>query len=314
MKNYFSSLSNETKVAVTIAVSILVAFLGFRYMSDMPIFRQSQRIYTHFDKVDGLNPGSYIYINGVKVGSVKRIDLVNGDSVQVMMTFDVGVDIPKDSKALLQSSGLLDEKNIVIERGDSPENIPYDGHIKGVYEGGMLETLKNEGRQLSDDVSQSFGKLNTLLEKLNTMISEDNQSNVNQVLDDLRKTSGEISDLLENKRSELASSIDHANRFLANIDTISTANKERVDSVLTGMERSLNEIETLSSELNKSAGSLNTILARIEKGEGTLGQLVNNPSLYNNVDSLSAEIRQLVKNINEDPRKYLRHMKLIEVF
>ncbi len=314
MSNLFSKIGNEVKVAVTISVALIIAFLGFRYMSDLPVFRQSQRVYTYFEKVDGLNPGSYININGVKVGSVKRIELVDTDSVRVTMTFNLGVDIPRNSVAYLQSSGLFDDKGIVIKTGDSPETVPYEGRIEGVYEGGMLETLKDEGEQLSDDFSQSFGKLNTLLEKLNRVMSEGNQEKVDRMLDDLKVTTGEISELMKRKRGELESSIEHANRFFANLDTVSNANKTRVDSVMKKLEQSMAKIDRLSTDLEKSSSRLNSILTKMDEGEGTLGQLLNNPSLYNNVDSLSAEMRRLMKNINENPRDYLKHMKLIEVF
>lgn len=308
------NLSNEAKVAITIVAALIVAFFGFRLMNDMPIFRQSQKVITYFNKVDGLSAGSYIYVNGVKVGSVKRIDLVEGDSVMVTMNFDLGVEIPENSVARLESSGLLDDKAIVLERGDSPENVAYGGTIKGRYSGGMMETLTKEGKKLSDDVSQSFEKLNVLLEKLNNVISQENQSMIDDVLADLKTTTGEISGMMKEKRGELESSIDHAHRFFANLDTVSTNNKSRIDSVMAGLERSLKRVDQLSSELEQTGSTLNEILRKVKNGDGTLGQLVNNPSLYNNLDSLSAEMKRLMKNINEDPRKYLKHMRLIEVF
>lgn len=310
----FKKLSNEAKVAITIVAAVIVAFIGFRVMNDVPIFRQSQQLVTYFDKVDGLTAGSYIYINGVKVGSVKRIDLVSTDSVKVTMNFDLGLEIPKNSVARLESSGLLDDKAIKLIRGDSSEMTEYGDTITGAYSGGVMETLANEGQELSDDVSQSFEKLNTLLEKLNGVVSEENQGRIDRVLSDLRTTTSEISGLMQDKRGELESSIDHANRFFANLDTVSTNNKSRIDSVMAGLEVSLNRIERLSSELEKTGSKLNDILTKVDNGDGTLGQLVNNPSLYNNLDSLSAQMQLLVKNINENPRNYLKHMRLIEVF
>lgn len=308
------NLSNEAKVTITIVAALIVAFFGFRLMNDVPIFRQSQRVVTYFDKVDGLTTGSYVYLNGVKVGSVKKIELVSRDSVKVSMGFDLGVKVPENSIARLESSGLLDDKAIIIEPGDSNEYLEYGDTMKGVYTGGMLETLKDEGQKLSDDVSQSFEKLNVLLEKLNSTISDENQNRIDDIIVDLKSTTDEISKLMKSKRGELESSINHANDILANLDTVSTNNKERIDSVMIGLNNSLKRIESLSTELEKTGTSLNRILEKVNNGEGTLGKLVNNPSLYNNLDSLSAEMNQLMKNINEDPRKYLKHLRLIEVF
>ncbi|MDZ7716715.1 MAG: MlaD family protein [Balneolaceae bacterium] len=308
------NLSNEAKVTITILAAIVVAFLGFRLMNDVPIFRQSQKAYTYFDRVDGLTAGGYIFINGVKVGSVKQIDLVNSDSVRVTMNFNLDVHIPKNSVAYLESEGLLDGKSIVIKMGDSPETIEYEDTIKGVYSGGMVESLKEEGEKLSENVSESFDKLNSLLERLNNTVSSENQAKINDILGELQTTTAEVSQMMKNKRGDLESSITHAKRFLANLDTVSTSNKTRIDSALVGLERSLNEVETLSKELSKTSTNLNNILQKIDSGEGSLGKMVNDPSLYNNLDSLSAEMKLLIKNINENPQKYLKNLKLIEIF
>lgn len=307
-------LSNEVKVAITVVAALIVAFFGFRFMNDIPIFRQSQQVVTYFDKVDGLSAGSYIYVNGVRVGSVNSIDLVETDSVKVTMNFNLDMEIPKNSVVRLESTGLLDDKAIMLQRGDSPEMVEYGDTIRGVYSGGMMETLANEGQKLSGDISQSFEKLNTLLEKFNTVVSDENKARIDDVLAELKTTTSEISGLMQEKRGELESSIDHANRFFANLDTVSTNNKTRIDSVVVGLDKSLKQLETMSAELEETGARLNDILTKVNNGDGTLGQLVNNPSLYHNLDSLSAEMQLLIKNINEDPRKYLKHMRLIEVF
>lgn len=307
-------ISNELKVALTILVALVAGFFGYRLMGDMPMFRQSKIIHAYFEQADGLTPGSYIYVSGVRVGSVKSMRLSNGDSVKVSMSLDLETHIPKDSEAHLQSSGLLDEKAIVIERGDSQRNVEHNDEIKGVYEGGMMENLKQEGEQLSEDVSESFGKLNTLLEELNAMVDKEAQGKIDSTLTNLQASTEEVATLLRNKRSNLERSITHAQQFLANMDTISTRSKSRVDSVLTGLDRSLTELEILSRELTQTNRELNKMLVKINNGEGSLGKLVNDPGLYDNLESLSGEMDLLIKNINEDPGKYLKHMRLIEVF
>lgn len=307
-------ISNELKVALTILAALAVGFLGYRLMSDLPVFRQSTIAYSYFQRADGLSPGNYIYINGVKVGSVKRMQLTSGDSVKVIMGFDLGIIIPKNSVAYLESSGLLGEKAIVIERGDSDQPIEYGGRLKGVYRGGMMETLKTEGEQLSEDVSESFGQLNKLLAELNGLLNKENKGKIDATLNNLQTTTAEISDLFKNKSTELEASITHAQRFLANIDTLSTQNKAQVDSALTRLNKASKQIEILSRNLNETNKKLNQILTKINNGQGTLGKMVNDTTLYYNLESLSAGLDSLIKNINENPGKYLKHMRLIEVF
>lgn len=307
-------ISNELKVALTILAAIVLGFIGYRVMSDLPLFRQSQIIHSTFDRTDGLSPGNYIYINGVRVGSVKKMELTKEDSVALTFSFELGLNIPKNSVAYLQSSGLLDEKAIVVERGDSPEMLEYGDTMRGEYRPGMMESLKDEGQELSEDVSESFEKLNSFLAQLNDVLDEDAKGKIDSVVQNLNNTSQNIATILDNKRTEIESSIRHAERFLSNIDTISTDNKAKIDSVLTGLDKSLNELETLSKDLNKTNSELHDILAKINAGEGSLGKMVNDPALYNNLESMTREMDSLIKNINENPRKYLKHMRLIEVF
>lgn len=307
-------ISNELKVALTILVALVAGFFGYRLMGDMPMFRQSKVIHSYFEQADGLTPGSNIFVSGVRVGSVKSMQLSNGDSVKVSMSLDLETHIPRDSEAHLQSSGLLDEKAIVLKRGDSQQDVEHNDVIKGIYDGGMMETLKQEGAQLSEDVSESFEKLNTLLEELNTMVDEEAQGKIDTTLTNLQRSTDEVATLFRNKRSDLERSITHAQQFLANMDTVSARNKSRIDSVLTGLDRSLTELEILSHELTQTNRELHKMLVKINKGEGSLGKLVNDPGLYDNLESLSGEMDLLIKNINEDPGKYLKHMRLIEIF
>ncbi|MGM0546744.1 MAG: MlaD family protein [Bacteroidota bacterium] len=307
-------ISNELKVALTILAAIVLGFIGYRLMSDLPVFRQSEVLYTTFERADGLSPGNYIYINGVKVGSIKKMELAGGDSVDVTLSFELGVDIPENSVAYLESSGLLDEKAITIRRGDSDEILKYGEYIEGEYRGGMMETFKDEGEQISEDVSASFEKLNSFLAQLNDVMDEDTKGRIDSVLKNVNSSSDNISTLLENKRAEMESTINHAERFFANLDTVSTNNQSQIDSVITGMDQTLNELELLSKDLNNTNSELRSILKKINEGEGSLGKMVNDPGLYDNLESLTGEMDSLIKNINEDPQKYLKNMRLIEVF
>lgn len=308
------NISNELKVALTILAALILGFVGYRLMSDLPVLRQSNVIHTYFERADGLSPGNSVYIKGVRVGSVKRMELLPGDSVEVTMNFDLDVEIPRNSIAYLESSGLLDEKAIIVERGDSDLNLQYGDYIKGEYRGGMMETLKQEGEQLSEDVSESFEKLNQLLAQLNIMLDDTTRGKVNEVLEDLQTTAETVSRIFENQSEDMELSVEHARKFLANMDTISTRNQSRVDSVLIGLDSSVKELEILSRDLNKTNAELTQILSKINEGEGSLGKMINDPTLYHNLESLSGEMDSLVKSINEDPGRYLKHMRLIEIF
>lgn len=307
-------INNQTKITLTIIITIIVAFLGYRFMSDLPLFRQSEVVYTHFERVDGLSSGSYIYISGVKVGSITKMELVAPDSVRVSLNFNSSIDIKKGAVAYVESSGLLGDKVISVEQGTSSEPVQPGGTIKGVYSGGMLESFQENGAQLTNDASESFDKLNSTLTQLQQVVDQDNRKKIDQMLSDLQQSSAELSKLMQRKRDDLESSIESLERILNNVDTLTTENSSRIDSALAGLNRTMQNFERVSSELEKTNSKLNTILTKINQGEGSLGKLVNDSSLYNNMDSLSVELTRLIRNINEDPARYLKGLKLIDVF
>jgi phospholipid/cholesterol/gamma-HCH transport system substrate-binding protein len=307
-------MSNELKVGITVILAIIAGYIGFRFMSDMPVFRQSHEIITTFDRVDGLGTGNLVYMNGVKIGSVKRIDLTPDHRVRVTLSIELDIDIPDDSVALLTSIGLLDGKAIVIQRGSSAQPIGYNEEIEGIYVDTMMETLAEKGQELGDDITDSFTELNQFLMQLNSTLDEENRQAIGQAITNIEVTTGTVSELLTSRQKELEEAIISANQMLAQLDTLITDSRPHADTLMINLKESSEDLKKISKELDETVNHLNQILLKINEGDGTLGRMVNDPSLYQNADSLSIELRNLIKGINENPGRYLRHMNLIEVF
>ena len=307
-------MSNQIKVTLTLVMAIVIAFLGYRFMKDLPFFHESKVIYTNFEKVNGLTSGSPIYINGVKVGSVDNIQLKGQDNVRVALNFNNDININKGSVAYLESNGLLGNKVISIQKGSSSKMVPNGGTIRGEYSSGMLGSLQQSGHKLAQDASQSFDKLNHALGQVQQMLNHKNRLKIDQMLTNLQQSTEQLSLLMKQKRKKMEKSIDHANQFLGNLDTVTTQNKTRIDSAMAGLNHSMQNLKEISEKLDKTNAKLNSILTKINNGKGSMGKLVNDPSLYNNIDSLSVRLNRLVGNINKHPTRYLKGLKLINLF
>ncbi|MGN8225310.1 MlaD family protein [Gracilimonas sp. BCB1] len=307
-------MSNELKIGITVVVAIIVAFIGYRVMKDIPLFRTSTTIYTKFDQVYGLIPGNVVNVKGFKIGSVKEMELLISDSTLVTMNIEEGYQIPKGSIAVLKSSGVLGGKFIEIQKADSTEMVPHQGSIKGVFEQGMMDTFAEEGEKLSNDISGSIRGVEKLVTSLNETLDDENKENITGIIQNLKSSTGSLNELISKKQSDLDAMITSAKQTMQNMDDLSSENKEKLNSLITNLEATSTELEALSSGLNETNLTLNEVLTKINNGEGTLGKMVNDPSLYNNVDSLSFNLNRLIKNMNDEPGKYLKHMRLIEVF
>ncbi len=307
-------LSNEVKVGITVLLAVIVAIVGFRFMRDIPIFRQSMEITATFDRADGLSNGNLVYIKGVRVGSVGRITLTPEATVTINMRIDTDVPIPRGSVAMLTSLGIVEGKSIVIELGTSSENVQFGEEIEGVYAETMMEVLGSKGEELGDDVSNTIYELNLFLRQLNETLDDEARTTLGETLNNVYITTGKIAGILDEKQQEIDNAIESGSRMLSQLDTLVTDSRPQVDSLLATIEHNIAELEAVRIELESATANFNEILEKINMGEGTIGKLVNDPSMYENLDSLTIELNNLIKGINENPGRYLRHMSIIDLF
>lgn len=309
-----AKVSNELKIGLTTIIAIIVGFIGYSIMKDQPLFKSSTVIYTKFSQVHGLIPGNPVNIRGFKIGTVKNMDLLISDSTLVTLSIEEDYQIPRGSIAILKSSGVLGGKFIEIQKSNSREMVEDGETIDGVYEQGIMDSFAAEGEKLSNDISTSIKGMEELIVGLNETLNDSTRQDITSILGNLRSTTSSLDQVISQRQNDLDQMIIHAKETLGNVNELSSENKEKLTSLIANLESTSKEMETLSKGLNKTNSTLDEVLTKINNGTGTLGKLANDPSLYNNIDSLSVNLNQLIKNINEDPGKYLKHMRLIEVF
>lgn len=303
------------KIGLVVLSAIIIAVIGFRVMKDQPIFRQSNFLYTTFDRVDGLLPGNFVQIKGNKIGSVKGMAFSpESDSTKVTLGITTEFMIPKGSIAVMKKPGPLGAVTIEIVRGSSSEMIRWGSYIPGEIDGGIFETFSTKGEIIADKLTKSLTQLNGLMVKIDSSVYSDNRDPIRNTLTSFEKTGKDVQQLVAKRKHDIDSMIVNMSNITRNFDDLTENNKEEIDSMLTNLKNASSELEKLSKGLNKTTLSLNEILVKMNEGTGTFGKMINDESLYTNLDSLSFNLNELVKNIQKDPRRYLKHMRLVEVF
>lgn len=305
---------NELKIGLTIIISLLIAIIGFRLMQDVPIFRPSLQLYTVFNQVDGISSGSSVFMSGVKIGSVNRVTLAGPDSVIVLLNLSYDQGIPVGSRAYIEPSDLIGGKRIRIQHSGKTEWLPDGGYIKGAYDEGLLGNIESFTEELKPGVKRSIENLEGSLFQINSLLKEGGKENLSETLRALEHASLEVSELLQQRKGDLEASILSVKQFVANLDTLSSGRQPQLDSLLTNLEDSSKKLAVISDEMRGTSRELHQIMTQINSGDGTLGKLLYDPSLYDNLDSLAVSFIQLSKKIQEDPRHFLKHMRLIEIF
>lgn len=308
-------LSNEIKIGLTVLVAVIVAFVGFKTMRDQPLFKKSTVLYTKFNDVSGLARGNIVLVKGFKIGSVVEMRLEESDSTRVVLNIDEGVKITKGSIIYLKSEGLLGNKYLELKRNPySTELLEYGDSIEGIYEAGMLDSFGEKGTELADQITSSVQGIEKLVNNLNGTLTDANKNNIATTLAEFSELSKELNRMIEGKKEDIDAITESTRSILSTMQDLSTEKKDELGEMITSLESTSRNLDTLSKELNESTLSLNSILAKIDSGEGTLGKLVSDPTLYNNLDTLTVNLTDLIKNIQSDPKKYLKYMRLVEIF
>lgn len=275
--------------------------LGFSYLKSTPLFDNSKTLYAVYSDVGGLQAGTVVSINGFGVGKVNDIKFKDSQG-NLVVTFTVSSDFEfsKNSTVELYDTGIIGGKGLQI----TPV---FDG--AGTVKSG--DTLSTEIRPGLTELAQE--KLTPLFKKFESAVSDADSVliNVNNVLDtdtkkDLQKAINGLSELMVS----LNGSAKVLNGILAN-------NEQKLDSSLTNFEILTSNFAKLSDTLNnaglgKTLSSLETtmanldkVISKIERGDGTLGKLMNDKELYSNLTDASRELDLLLQDFRLNPKRYV---------
>ena len=309
-----AKVSNELKIGLVVFFALFIGYMGFRIMKDEPIFSQVNVLYTKFDTVEGLIRGSNVYLNGFKIGTVREMQyLVQEDSALITLNITEDIQLPKGSMAQLAAPDFLGSSTIRIIKANSTESLEWGSYLKGIQKEGLLNTFTDRGTAISDSVAVTITLLNEKLRALD-FLNQQSSNNVGNALSNVKQTSDYLLEAVKSNTDELNDMIGSARRSLENIEDLSDSSKTSIEQSIKNLEELSVEMSQLTRELSTTSITLNSVLEKIDRGEGSLGLLLNDQSLYVNMDSLSVNLNKLIKAIEEDPKRYLKHLRFIELF
>ncbi|MBL6916923.1 MAG: MCE family protein [Balneolaceae bacterium] len=309
-----AKFSNELKIGLVVLFAIFIGYMGFRIMKDEPIFSQVNVLYSKFDTVEGLIRGSNVYLNGFKIGTVREMQyLVQEDSALITLNITEDIQLPKGSMAQLASPDFLGSSTIRIIKSNSSESLEWGSYLKGIQKEGLLNIFTDRGTAISDSVAVTITLLNEKLRALD-FLNQQSSNDIGSALSNVKQTSDYLLEAVTSNSDELTDMIGSAKRSLETIEDISDSSRASIEQSIKNLELLSVEMSQLTRELSATSTTLNSVLEKMDRGEGSLGLLLNDPSLYENVDSLSYNLNELIKGIKEDPKRYLKHLRLLELF
>lgn len=256
--------------------------------------------YAEYNDIGGLIPATKVTINGFKVGKVQDIQLQASGKSMVTIALENDFQFSKNSTVQLQENGFIGGKSlaILIKRDGGAVAVSGDT-LQTVIQPGMIDTFKNQLTPLQDKVEKMLVSTDSLLTSVNEILNKDSRNNIKKSLEDLmttisnfKKASGTFNSLLDGNKDKLDNTFTNLDNMASNMSTISD---------------SLARLE-LNKTMKQMQGTINrfdNIIAGIENGEGSVGKLLRDEKLYDNLTGASLQMEQLLQDMKLNPKRYV---------
>ena len=287
-------ITKEIKIALVAIVSIVLLFFGMNFLKGMTLFSSGNSYYITFKDISGLSSSSPIFANGYRVGVVKDVSFDyenNGDVVVEFMVND-DLQIPRGSTAEIVSD-LMGNVKMNLLLADNPRDFVAKGDtIMGVINSGMLGKAKD----MIPVIEKMLPKLDSILANINMLLSDPNigrtLGNVQKTTENLTVTTQQLNALMANVNKDVPGLMGKASGLLDNANNLTT-NLAAVDvaSTVAKVDQTLANVQQLTSKLNNN--------------KGTLGLLMNDETLYNNLTNTVLSADSLLNNLREHPKRYV---------
>ena len=316
------NISRELKVGLAVLGAVVLFYAGMRFFQDMPLFGGTYHLYTEFGDAAGLSPGNAVRINGVKVGSIERVDLVS-DKDQVRIDFYLREDIRVPRGTTAKTTGLSYFGNVSLSLLPGPSTnppLPEGSLVPSVSEGRLLEDLQERAPRLASKLDSVLTQADIALENAGAtfrftraMLGSSN-SDLRRTLAAFRSSATTLDRLLQGQRTHISNTVSNLEQFSQDLSQLSDENSDTLNAVIRNLNSAASRLDRQLIALDTTTVALNAIMRKINQGEGSLGLMVNDSSLYVHLDSAAGNLNQLLKAFRENPGRFLREMQLVDVF
>ena len=297
-------MSKEIKVGLLAVVALIALAVGFNFLRGSNLLSSDRTYYAIYPKVDGLNVGAPVILNGIKVGQVKNLELQpeNNNAIRASLELDKGVTLGDSTKAGLSGS-LLGSKTITLLLGKNSKE----------FSGG--ETLKTTTAVSITDIVQAratvlLDTVNSTLSHINGFLNKDAQTNIQGTLVGARQSTEALQNLIAANQAN----INQITRNLAQMSAAlnkSTGKLDRIASNFSQLSDSLKTapvgpaLRNLNLTLAEAQTSLKGVSTALNDKTGSLGKLINDTLLYNNLNATAASSNALISDMKANPKRYV---------
>lgn len=294
------NLSKEIKTAIFAIAGFALFFVGFNYLKSNDVFVRDNIFYAVYDNAEGLVPGTPVTIQGFQVGTIDEVSLLS-DNQRIVVRFRVETkyEFSKNSSAKIYEAGLLGGKSLAVDPSfDGGDRAKSGDTLQGLIAPGLSELVNDKLTPLQEKIESMITHADSVLIAVNTVLNTDAQlqlqssiANLNTSISNFRS----ISETIYNSLAEdgtLNQTIDNLAELTDDLSVVSSTLKEA-------------NLGVTFDDLGSAVSNLSEILDRIEKGEGSLGQLVTKDDLHQSLEQTNKQIQLLLEDMRLNPKRYV---------
>jgi phospholipid/cholesterol/gamma-HCH transport system substrate-binding protein len=306
-------VSKEIKVALFVIVVAAIFIFGLNFLKGKGFFDDNSRYFAIFDQVGGMYKSDPIVVNGYQIGKMGELTLIsegpNRGKILAEMIVSNDVKIPQNTVAILFSADLLGEMNVKLIFNEESTTYHEDGDtISTDIEGTLFEELGGELTPLTDKLSITMDNVNELFdfENENKQTLNYTLQSINEVLETYNETGRILNQRLDGQLETL-------DALLSNVQSLTATlkgNEENINEIMTNFKElsaSLNklELEQTLSNVNGTVSSLETTISKMNNPDNTLGALLNEREMYDNLEKSTESLNVLLNDVRINPKRYI---------
>ena len=303
-------------IGLSFIFGIIIFIWGYNYLKGKDLFRNETIYYVRYHDISGLVNANPVLFHGMQVGAVRNIHLApdgSGDIV-IELVLNKKIPLPKDTRSRIINATLLGDKSVDLKLGTSREMAKSGDTLIGCVEVTLkqqvtsaLAPMKARAEAILSNVDSLVASVSKMLSKTNTHSIDTTVRNIQGTFDNLNKTTANLNALVSDNRIRIS-------QTLTNIDSLSLAlnnKKGDINKIISNFKRvsdTLNQAQIGQTlrETKQSLTHLNVLLAKINAGQGTVGALMTSDSLHIELNKTMLQLNKLIKDIRENPHRYLK--------
>lgn len=294
-------LTKELKTGLLAVFAITTFILGYNYLKGSNLLQKERVFYAVYDNVEGLSQSSGVMINGLRVGRVKEIK-IDKETGNLIVQFNVenNFEFSKSSIAQIYGGGIIGGKSLAIVPDFESAIMAQTGDtLKSEIDEGIMELVNNRLSPLQMKIESAVEGVDSLMVSVNDVLDVNSRENLKKSIDDLNKITSSFAVSAESLQNILSGNEEKLNRTFDNLDVTAQNFATLSDSL---SQLNLNQ---LVGELETTIANFKTLSENLSNGEGTLGKLLNDDTVYENIEYATRQLEELLQDIKLNPKRYI---------